>query len=231
MQVYEGVYCLAQRQFQRAAKLFLDSVVTFTTYELFDYERCIFYAVVAAVITLPRPELKKKVSLPLRLLHLALTILNRLRMPLRCCSAACAAVIAGHIEVAHHKCTVPQCRYTLQVVDAPEVRTVLHKLPAAMRMLHALYYCKYQEFLPGFLAVVEQLEGDMLLHSHVRFYMREARVVVYQQYLASYKSVTMAAMAAAFGVSPEFLDLEVRLLDQMLPGGCHSAPHAERAIV
>jgi 26S proteasome regulatory subunit N7 len=60
LQVYEGVYCLAQRQFERAAALFLDSVATFTAAELFDYETCIFYAVVAAFITLPRPELKKK---------------------------------------------------------------------------------------------------------------------------------------------------------------------------
>jgi 26S proteasome regulatory subunit N7 len=55
------MYCLAQRQFKRAAKLFLESVATFTTYELCDYERCIFYAVVSAIITLPRPDLKKQV--------------------------------------------------------------------------------------------------------------------------------------------------------------------------
>ena len=63
-QVYEGVYSLAQRQFKRAATLFLESVATFTTYELCSYEDCIFYAVVASVITLPRPELKKKVRGP-----------------------------------------------------------------------------------------------------------------------------------------------------------------------
>ena len=59
-QVYEGVHALAQRQFGRAAAKFLDAVATFTAAELFPYERCVFYAVVAAIITLPRPELKKK---------------------------------------------------------------------------------------------------------------------------------------------------------------------------
>jgi hypothetical protein len=59
--VYEAVYFLAQRQFSRAAKLFLASVATFTTYELFDYETCIFYTVVTSIITLPRLELKKQV--------------------------------------------------------------------------------------------------------------------------------------------------------------------------
>jgi 26S proteasome regulatory subunit N7 len=96
-----------------------------------------------------------------------------------------------------------------QVVDAPEVLTVIDKLPGAKRMLNALYYCEYQEFFPGFLHVVGQLEHDFLLADHVRFFMREARVVVYSQYLASYKSVTIVAMAAALGVSPGFLDSEV----------------------
>ena len=99
----------------------------------------------------------------------------------------------------------------MQVVEASEVLTVLHKLPAAQKMLHALYYCDYQHFFPGFLETVSQLERDAFLAPHVRFYMREARVVVYQQYLASYKSVTLAAMAGAFGVSPAFMDSEVRV--------------------
>lgn len=61
MQVYEGVHALAQRQFDRAAARFLDAVATFTAAELFPFERCVWYAIVAAIITLPRPELKKKV--------------------------------------------------------------------------------------------------------------------------------------------------------------------------
>jgi hypothetical protein len=60
VQVYEAVSCMAQRQLQRAANLLLDSVATFTTYELFSYEQCVFYAVSTAMITLPRPQLKKK---------------------------------------------------------------------------------------------------------------------------------------------------------------------------
>lgn len=58
--------------------------------------------------------------------------------------------------------------------------------------------------------MVAQLEGDPLLAPHVRFFMREARAVAYAQYLASYKSVTIDATAAAFGVSPAFLDGEAR---------------------
>lgn len=65
--MYEAVSCMAQRQLKQAAELLLDSVATFTTYELFSYEQCVFYAVSLAIVTLPRPELRKKVLLQLRL--------------------------------------------------------------------------------------------------------------------------------------------------------------------
>jgi len=39
--------------------------------------------------------------------------------------------------------------------------------------------------------------------------MREVRTVVYSQFLESYKSVTIEAMAKAFGVTVEFIDLWV----------------------
>lgn len=73
LQVYEAVSCMAQRQLKQAAELLLDSVATFTTYELFSYEQCVFYAVALAIVTLPRPELRKKVRCPL-LLCLVLSI-------------------------------------------------------------------------------------------------------------------------------------------------------------
>ena len=97
----------------------------------------------------------------------------------------------------------------VQVVDAPEVLTVIDKLPGSKRLLRALYHCQYADFFPGFLAVVAALEQNMFLCEHVRYFMREARAVVYRQFLASYKSVTIAAMAAAFGVGDAFLDAEV----------------------
>jgi hypothetical protein len=52
---------MSQRQLKRAANLLLDSVATFTTYELFTYEKCVFYAVAMAIVTLDRSDLRKKV--------------------------------------------------------------------------------------------------------------------------------------------------------------------------
>ncbi|CAL5393035.1 unnamed protein product [Camellia sinensis] len=39
--------------------------------------------------------------------------------------------------------------------------------------------------------------------------MREVRTVVYSQFLESYESVTIEAMAKTFGVTVEFIDLEL----------------------
>lgn len=157
--MYEGVYCLAQRQFSRAAKLFLDSVATFTTYELFDYERCIFYTVVTSIITLPRLELKKKAR-PSPLLCLVTLCFNLLRTSLPRTSTAHPLSHVGSVCVRREVQPSRDCRAplsprdahaSLQVVDASEVLTVIHKLPGAQRLLNALYYCNYGEFFPGFL--------------------------------------------------------------------------------
>jgi 26S proteasome regulatory subunit N7 len=61
LKVYEGLYCAATRDFSKATTLFLESLSTFTTYELLSYENYIFYTVVCAVVSLPRTELKAKV--------------------------------------------------------------------------------------------------------------------------------------------------------------------------
>ena len=55
--------------------------------------------------------------------------------------------------------------------------------------------------------LAEQIKLDRYLHPHFRYYMREVRTVVYSQFLESYKSVTIEAMAKAFGVTVEFIDL------------------------
>ena len=55
----------------------------------------------------------------------------------------------------------------------------------------------------------DAVRRDMYLHPHFRHYMREVRAVAYSQFLESYKSVTLASMAATFGLGQEFLDAEL----------------------
>jgi 26S proteasome regulatory subunit N7 len=61
LKVYEGTYDLFVRNFKGAAQLFLDSISTFSSSELMTYERFVFYTIVVAMISLERPEIRKKV--------------------------------------------------------------------------------------------------------------------------------------------------------------------------
>jgi len=155
LKVYEGVYLMATRDFKQAADLFLSSVATFTTTELFPYSTLVLYTVITTLISLDRVNLKKK------------------------------------------------------VVDAPEILTVIGEMPCLEQLLNSLYHCKYGEFFGALPDVADLIKMDMFLAPHHRYFLREIRKVVYSQFLESYKSVSLAAMASTFGVSSEFLDREL----------------------
>lgn len=61
LKVYQGVYCMAIRDFKNAANYFLDTVSTFTSYELMDYRTFVTYTVICSMISLPRVDLREKV--------------------------------------------------------------------------------------------------------------------------------------------------------------------------
>lgn len=48
---------------------------------------------------------------------------------------------------------------------------------------------------------------DRYLAPHAAFWMRELHILAYKQFLDAYQSVTLNAMATAFGVSTDFIDL------------------------
>lgn len=52
---------MAIRDFKQAAELFLDTVSTFTSYELMDYKTFVTYTVYVSMIALERPDLREKV--------------------------------------------------------------------------------------------------------------------------------------------------------------------------
>ncbi|XBH63033.1 hypothetical protein VPH35_117107 [Triticum aestivum] len=178
LKVYEGLYCMATRNFKKATSLFLDSISTFTTYELFPYDTFIFYTVLTSIISLDRVSLKQKVF---QLGSVCYVFLS------------CLSLTKG----------------TFQVVDAPEILAVISKVPHLSEFLNSLYNCQYKSFFVAFSGLTEQIKLDRYLQPHFRYYMREVRTVVYSQFLESYKSVTMEAMASAFGVTVDFIDQEL----------------------
>lgn len=61
LKVFEGVYCMLIRDFNRAAELFMSSIATFTCTELLEYKQFIFYAVIMSMLTQDRRTLKKEI--------------------------------------------------------------------------------------------------------------------------------------------------------------------------
>lgn len=95
------------------------------------------------------------------------------------------------------------------VVDNPEILSVIDATPFLRDMLMSLKECKYADFFRALAGISDYIRDDMLLYPHFRHYLKEARIVVYAQFLQSYKSVKLLTMAQSFGVSSEFLDEEL----------------------
>lgn len=61
LKVYQGIYCIAIRDFKSAATFFLDTISTFTSYELMNYDNFVRFTVYVSMISLPRNELRDKI--------------------------------------------------------------------------------------------------------------------------------------------------------------------------
>jgi len=61
LKIYEAAYLITKRELKEAASLLLDSLATFTCYELMDYNTFVFYTVVTAAMAHPRSVIRDKV--------------------------------------------------------------------------------------------------------------------------------------------------------------------------
>jgi 26S proteasome regulatory subunit N7 len=61
LKVYEGLNFILNRNFKDAGKNFLDALMTFTSYELFDFKTFVFYTAITNIITVDRKTLKEKI--------------------------------------------------------------------------------------------------------------------------------------------------------------------------
>jgi len=155
LRVYEGLYCMAVRDFKKAANLFLETVSTFTCYELTDYRTFVTYTVLCSMISLPRVQLRK------------------------------------------------------DVVKGSEILEVLHGAPDIQEFLFSLYNCQYAKFFVKLAWVEDFMKTDRNFAVHYRYYVREMRILAYNQLLESYRSLTLQYMADVFGVSVSFIDQEL----------------------
>ena len=96
-----------------------------------------------------------------------------------------------------------------KLIDGPEILTVEKDIPEVIKLINALYDCDYKAYLHAMVDVYAVLLSDRFLQPHAGFLMRELHVLGYKQFLDSYKSVTVQSMAASFGVTTDFLDLQL----------------------
>lgn len=153
--MYRGVQALLKRDLAEAATQFLDTLSTYSCYELFDHRDFVALTVACALPGLPRADLKRR------------------------------------------------------ILDAPEFVSVATQLGGIGELATSLFHCDYASFLPALERAVGTMRSSWAMAAHADFVCRELRVRVYAQLLESYRSVQLASMASAFGVSVEFLDREL----------------------
>lgn len=211
LKAYQGLHLLTIRSYNLAAPLLLDSLSTFTSYELCSYSSLVVYSVLAGAESLKRVDFKTKVydAPEIR------AILGDGEDKLSALSGAAAAGPgAGDEEMRDASSSAtPGTAATAVNLTAlgsssvpQETETPIDFTPLA-GLVRSLYVGNYQAFFLSLAAVEENfLSQDRYLYEHRGWFVREMRLRGYQQLLQSYRVVGLGSMANDFGVSVDFLD-------------------------
>lgn len=97
-----------------------------------------------------------------------------------------------------------------KMMESPEVLGEIDELRYLREFTSSLYNSEYAAFFRA-LADVEEtyLLPSRILAPHAQYYVREMRIIAFAQLLESYRSVALDSMAAAFGVTPAYIDAEL----------------------
>lgn len=209
LKAYQGLHLLTTRSYNLAAPLLLDSLSTFTSYELCSYSSLVVYSVLAGSISLKRVDFKSKVVDAPEIK----AILGDGDDKLAALSGASSAGPgAGDEEMDDVSSATPApaataVNLTALGSSAPvEAETPVDFTPLA-GLVRSLYVGNYQAFFLALAAVEENfLSLDRYLYEHKSWFVREMRLRGYQQLLQSYRVVGLGSMANDFGISVDFLD-------------------------
>jgi len=210
LKAYEGMYLLTARSYNLAAPLLLDSLSTFTSYELCTYSNLVIYAVLAGSVSLKRVDFKSKVVDAPEIKAILGDGEDKLLALTGAISAGPGADAemqdSGSPAPASAKITAVNLTTLGSAVDQPEAEMAVDFGPLA-QLVSSLYNGRYKLFFQALALVEEQfLTLDRYLHEHKGWFIREMRLRAYQQLLQSYRVVGLDSMAADFGVTVEFLD-------------------------
>jgi 26S proteasome regulatory subunit N7 len=208
LKAYQGLYLLQVRSYSLAAPLLLDSLSTFTSYELCSYSSLVVYSVLAGSVSLKRVDFKSKVVDAPEIK----AILGDGEDKLLALSGALSAGPGADEEMKDVSSATPAktaVNLTTLGSDQPEAEAAVDFSPLA-QLVGSLYTGSYRSFF-GALAAVEVnfLNQDRYLYEHRGWFVREMRLRAYQQLLQSYRVVGLESMANDFGVSVDFLDRDL----------------------
>jgi 26S proteasome regulatory subunit N7 len=208
LKAYSGLHSLTVRSYTSAAPLLLDSLSTFTSYELCNYSSLVVYAVLAGSVALKRVDFKAKVVDAPEIK----AILGEGEDKLSALTGAISSgPAAGDEEMKDAPSTATPAPTAVNLIaigtdKATEAEMDVDFKPLA-NLVNSLYAGNYRSFFIALGAVEEKfLSQDRYLYEHRQWYVREMRLRGYQQLLQSYRVVGLKSMANDFGVSVDFLD-------------------------
>jgi 26S proteasome regulatory subunit N7 len=207
LKAYEGIHLLTVRSYNVAAPLLLDSLSTFTSYELCTYSSLVVYSVLAGSVSLKRVDFKSKVVDAPEIK----AILGDGEDKLLALSGALSAgpgVDDNSGDEAPKAATTTAVNLTTlgSSTEQPGAEMAIDFSPLAL-LVSSLYNGNYKTFFQSLASVEEQfLNQDRYLHEHKSWFIREMRLRAYQQLLQSYRVVGLESMANDFGVTVDFLD-------------------------
>ncbi|KAL1841666.1 hypothetical protein VTJ49DRAFT_6772 [Mycothermus thermophilus] len=210
LKAYEGLHLLTVRSYNLAAPLLLDSLSTFTSYELCTYSNLVIYAVLAGSVSLKRVDFKSKVVDAPEIK----AILGDGEDKLLALTGAISAGPGADAEMqdaaaSTNKVTAVNLTTLGSTVDQSEAELAVDFGPLA-QLVSSLYNGRYKLFFQALALVEEQfLTQDRYLHEHRGWFIREMRLRAYQQLLQSYRVVGLDSMANDFGVTVDFLDRDL----------------------
>lgn len=211
LKAYKGLHLLTIRSYSLAAPLLLDSLSTFTSYELCSYSSLVIYAVLAGSLSLKRVDFKAKVvdAPEIRaILGEGEDVVSALS------GAVSSGPGAGDEEMKDVSSSTPGTASTAINLSTlgtgsgaqAESERPIDFSPLA-NLVSSLYSGTYTSFFVALAAVEDNfLSQDRYLFEHRAWFVREMRLRGYQQLLQSYRVVGLSSMASDFGVTVDFLD-------------------------
>ncbi|KAI1177028.1 26S proteasome subunit RPN7-domain-containing protein [Nemania sp. FL0916] len=225
LKAYEGLHLLTVRSYNLAAPLLLDSLSTFTSYELCTYSNLVVYSVLAGSVSLKRVDFKSKVvDAPEIKAILGADGDDKMLALTGAISAGPGAEDAEMRDAKGATAPGTSTKATTAVnlttlgtgLDQPATEMAID-FSSLAQLVNSLYNGHYKLFFQA-LALVEEkfLTQDRYLFEHRGWFIREMRLRAYQQLLQSYRVVGLESMANDFGVTVDFLD---RDLARFIAGG------------